>query len=32
MPYRFYAGMKSEDVNAIIAYLRSIPAVRNQVK
>jgi len=32
MPYRFYTGMKSKDVNAIIAYLRSIPAVRNQVK
>ena len=32
MPYGFYAGMKAEDVDAIIAYLRSIPPVRNQVK
>ena len=32
MPCRFYAGMTSEDVKAIIAYLRSIPAVRSQVK
>ena len=32
MPYGFYSGMKPGDVDAIIAYLRSIPPVRNQVK
>jgi mono/diheme cytochrome c family protein len=30
MPYYYYAGMSDEDVNDLIAYLRSLPAVRRQ--
>ena len=32
LPYSFYSGMKPEDVDAIVAYLRSIPPVRDQVR
>ncbi|MCX8073942.1 MAG: cytochrome c [Candidatus Binatia bacterium] len=28
MPYYWYAGMSDEDVRALVAYLRSLPAVR----
>lgn len=31
MPYRFYNRLADEDVNAIIAYLRSLPPIKNQV-
>jgi mono/diheme cytochrome c family protein len=30
MPYYYYAGMSDEDVNDLIAYLRSLPAVPRQ--
>jgi mono/diheme cytochrome c family protein len=30
MPYYYYAGMSDEDVNDLIAYLRSLPAVHRQ--
>jgi mono/diheme cytochrome c family protein len=29
MPYRLYREMSDEDVEALVAYLRSIPAIRN---
>ena len=32
MPYALYAGMAEDDLDAIIAYLRSIPAVENEVQ
>jgi mono/diheme cytochrome c family protein len=32
MPYGFYAGMKDEDLDAIVAYLRTIPPVRNRLR
>lgn len=31
MPYHVYNGMADEDLNAVVAYLRSIPAVKNDV-
>ena len=31
MPYPYYGKMDAEDVEAIIAYLRSIPAIKNDV-
>lgn len=31
MPWRDYSGMKQEDLAAIYAYLRTVPAVRNAV-
>jgi mono/diheme cytochrome c family protein len=31
MPFNFYRGMADADVDAIIAYLRTVPAVRNAV-
>lgn len=31
MPYKYYSMMDPEDVKDIIAYLRSIPAIENQV-
>ena len=31
MPYHVYNSMADEDLNAIIAYLRSVPAVKNVV-
>lgn len=31
MPYHVYNGMADEDLDAIIAYLRSVPAVSNEV-
>lgn len=31
MPYHVYNGMADEDLNAIVAYLRSVPAVKNEV-
>ncbi len=31
MPYNFYQGLTSSDLDAITAYLKSIPAVKNQV-
>ena len=31
MPYKFYGHMDPEDVKDIIAYLRSIPAIENEV-
>ena len=32
MPWTVYAGLKEEDLGAIYDYLRSIPAVKNQVE
>jgi mono/diheme cytochrome c family protein len=32
MPYPFYGVITEGDMNAIVAYLRSIPAIRNQVQ
>jgi len=31
MPYPFYKVMMASDVDAMIAYLRSVPAIRNEV-
>jgi mono/diheme cytochrome c family protein len=31
MPYPYYASMDKEDIYSIIAYLRSIPAIKNEV-
>jgi mono/diheme cytochrome c family protein len=31
MPYRSYAVMSDEDVESVVAYLRSLPAVRNSL-
>lgn len=31
MPYHVYNGMADEDLDAIVAYLRSVPAVKNDV-
>lgn len=31
MPIPFYRGMSDDDAKAIVAYLRQVPAVRNQV-
>jgi len=31
MPFNFYRGMADADVDAIIAYLRTVPAVKNAV-
>ncbi|HSA99826.1 MAG TPA: cytochrome c, partial [Anaerolineales bacterium] len=31
MPFQFYHGMSDQDAEAIVAYLRSLPAVENQV-
>jgi mono/diheme cytochrome c family protein len=31
MPWRDFGGMKTEDLEAIFAYLRTVPAVRNAV-
>jgi cytochrome c553 len=31
MPYELYKGMSDEDLAAVIAYLRSVPAVRNEL-
>ena len=31
MPYHVYNGMADEDLNAIVAYLRSVPPVKNVV-
>ena len=32
MPYGFYKTMMPADIDAIIAYLRSVPAIRNEVQ
>jgi mono/diheme cytochrome c family protein len=32
MPYPFYKMMMPSDVDAIVAYLRSVPAIRNEVQ
>jgi mono/diheme cytochrome c family protein len=32
MPYPFYKVMMPSDVDAIVAYLRSVPAIRNEVQ
>ena len=32
MPWRSYAGMTTEDLTAIYAYLRTVPAVKNTVE
>jgi mono/diheme cytochrome c family protein len=32
MPYPHYASMDPEDVEAIIAYIRTLPAIKNEVK
>ena len=32
MPYPFYRMMLPSDVDAIVAYLRSVPAIRNEVQ
>lgn len=32
MPYWLYRGISDDDVHAIVAYLRTVPAVSNQVK
>lgn len=31
MPYKYYAQLDPEDINAVIAYLRSIPPIQNTV-
>jgi hypothetical protein len=31
MPWRDYGGMTTEDLGAIYAYLRTVPAVNNRV-
>ena len=31
MPWPAYAQLSDEDINAIVAYLRSLPPVRHQV-
>ena len=31
MPFQFYHGMSDQDAEAMVAYLRSLPAVENQV-
>ena len=31
MPYRFYRSMSDEDVQALVAYLNQMPAVRNDL-
>ncbi|MBC6367034.1 cytochrome c [Algoriphagus sp. AK58] len=31
MPWTMYSGMKEEDIKAIYAYLRTIPAMKNEV-
>ena len=31
MPYLYYSKMDPEDINCIIAYVRSIPAIKNEV-
>jgi hypothetical protein len=31
MPYHAYANLTEEDVQAIVAFLRSIPPVKNEV-
>jgi mono/diheme cytochrome c family protein len=31
MPYGFYKGMMPKDLDAVVVYLKSIPAVKNQV-
>lgn len=31
MPYHVYNGMADADLDAVVAYLRSVPAVRNEV-
>ncbi len=31
MPFAFYKGMTPQDLDAIVAYLKSVPAVKNQV-
>lgn len=32
MPFNFYRGMADADVDAIVAYLRTVPAVKNAVQ
>jgi len=32
MPWTIYAGLTEEDLGAIYEYLRTIPAVKNQVE
>ena len=31
MPYRFVASLNDDDLKAVFAYLRSIPAIHNKV-
>lgn len=31
MPFNFYKGMTPRDLDAVVAYLKSVPAVKNQV-
>ncbi|HTP79715.1 MAG TPA: c-type cytochrome [Bacteroidota bacterium] len=31
MPWIAYAGLKSDDMNALVAYLRSLPAIYNKI-
>jgi len=32
MPWTMYGGMTDEDLGAIYEYLRTVPAVKNQVE
>jgi hypothetical protein len=32
MPYGFYHNMSAEDLDAIVAYLRSLPPIENAVR
>src|SRR5262249_18861514 len=32
MPYPFYKALTPRDLDAIVAYLRSVPAIRNEVQ
>jgi hypothetical protein len=32
MPYPFYKGMTPDDLDAVVAYLRTIPAIKNKVE
>jgi hypothetical protein len=32
MPYEFFDNMTEDDLDAVVAYLRTIPAVRNEVE
>ena len=32
MPYPFYKNMTSDDLDAVVAYLRAIPTIKNKVK